>query len=366
MPLLTDCALVGIPSAGNKLATWKADGTLIGTITLPANTPNKTGSVAASITDSRIYVVVETTPVSSNHLVLVYNDSGVLQATITPGRPVRALYVPEAGKLWVATNEVANGAVKEYNTSGVLQSTIANLTYTGGGYIEAGYGMFRYSGFLYYLALRGVGFEANSGVFKDNLSDAAVSVLVRELQPNVVDTQLRRMAMASTGDIYVLDHDPNRIFRTVDKFNSAGVFQRTIHFGGALAGIALDQNDSGLWVGDTLNALIYRNSLSPESSTFTSFSATAGGLNCSSVLTTPLGTSAPVLAATCPVTTTGTLGKTYAGQVNAVGGNPPYTYGITAGALPPGLTLNANTGVISGTPTIVGTFNFTITVTDTP
>ncbi|MFN7974374.1 MAG: Ig domain-containing protein [Acidobacteriota bacterium] len=41
-----------------------------------------------------------------------------------------------------------------------------------------------------------------------------------------------------------------------------------------------------------------------------------------------------------------------------------FTYAVTAGALPPGLALNGATGVISGTPTTSGTFNFTITATD--
>lgn len=39
-----------------------------------------------------------------------------------------------------------------------------------------------------------------------------------------------------------------------------------------------------------------------------------------------------------------------------------YTYAITAGGLPTGVTLNTGTGVISGTPTEVGEFTPTITV----
>lgn len=40
------------------------------------------------------------------------------------------------------------------------------------------------------------------------------------------------------------------------------------------------------------------------------------------------------------------------------------TWAVTAGALPTGLTLNSSTGLISGTPTVSGTFNFTISMTD--
>ena len=37
---------------------------------------------------------------------------------------------------------------------------------------------------------------------------------------------------------------------------------------------------------------------------------------------------------------------------------------MTTGALPGGLTLNPATGILSGTPTAIGTFSFTVTATD--
>ena len=48
---------------------------------------------------------------------------------------------------------------------------------------------------------------------------------------------------------------------------------------------------------------------------------------------------------------------------SATGGNAPYAYAITAGALPPGLALAAD-GTLSGTPTAAGTYGFTVTATD--
>ncbi len=60
----------------------------------------------------------------------------------------------------------------------------------------------------------------------------------------------------------------------------------------------------------------------------------------------------------------GSIGNPYAQTVQAIGGTPPYTWAIIAGALPGGLTLSPSTGVISGTPTGSGTFNFTIRATD--
>ena len=58
------------------------------------------------------------------------------------------------------------------------------------------------------------------------------------------------------------------------------------------------------------------------------------------------------------------LGVGYSHMISANGGTTPYTFAVTSGTLPTGLTLNTNTGVIGGTPAAIGTFNFTITATD--
>ncbi|MFN7974913.1 MAG: putative Ig domain-containing protein [Acidobacteriota bacterium] len=60
----------------------------------------------------------------------------------------------------------------------------------------------------------------------------------------------------------------------------------------------------------------------------------------------------------------GVAGTPYSQTITASGGAPPYTYSVTAGALPPGLALNAATGVLNGTPSATGTFTFTVTATD--
>ena len=61
---------------------------------------------------------------------------------------------------------------------------------------------------------------------------------------------------------------------------------------------------------------------------------------------------------------TGQVGVAYSSSLLATGGLLPYTFAITGGSLPAGLTLNAVTGAITGTPTASGTFSFTATVTD--
>ncbi|MDO7849880.1 putative Ig domain-containing protein, partial [Hymenobacter sp. M29] len=59
----------------------------------------------------------------------------------------------------------------------------------------------------------------------------------------------------------------------------------------------------------------------------------------------------------------GTQGTAYSQTLTASGGTAPYTYAITAGALPSGLSLTAG-GTLAGTPTVNGSFTFTVTATD--
>jgi hypothetical protein len=56
-------------------------------------------------------------------------------------------------------------------------------------------------------------------------------------------------------------------------------------------------------------------------------------------------------------------GASYSQSLVASGGVPGYTWSLTAGALPPGISLNP-AGALSGVPTQAGSFSFTLTVRD--
>ncbi len=75
-------------------------------------------------------------------------------------------------------------------------------------------------------------------------------------------------------------------------------------------------------------------------------------------------TNPSVLSVTTSSLPDGTVGSPYSAALAAAGGSPPYTWALTAGSLPAGLSLASSTGAISGTPTTAGTSSFTVQVTD--
>jgi hypothetical protein len=84
-----------------------------------------------------------------------------------------------------------------------------------------------------------------------------------------------------------------------------------------------------------------------------------------------IGTTSYTVTIECPVVTVlpatlpnGTVGSPYDQTVSGSGGTAPYTFAVTNGSLPTGLTLDSNTGQITGTPSLEGSFTFEITATD--
>ncbi len=91
----------------------------------------------------------------------------------------------------------------------------------------------------------------------------------------------------------------------------------------------------------------------------TTISATLGTVTGSTTLTVQ-ATSLTITTSSLPG---GVLNVAYTATLAASGALTPYTWSIDSGALPTGLSLTNNTGVISGTPTATGTFSFTARVT---
>ena len=71
----------------------------------------------------------------------------------------------------------------------------------------------------------------------------------------------------------------------------------------------------------------------------------------------------PVAVTSDPARPAAVVGVAYADQLQATGGTGAFTWAVTAGRLPAGLTLSASTGGVSGTPTETGSFAYTVTAT---
>ncbi|MDX8534107.1 putative Ig domain-containing protein [Mesorhizobium sp. VK25A] len=101
-----------------------------------------------------------------------------------------------------------------------------------------------------------------------------------------------------------------------------------------------------------------------------SFSLTVSGSDSSTgpvAISQPftLSVGAPTLAMTPPAgTLTATYGSAYSQQFTASGGTAPYTYTVSAGSLPAGLSLDAASGILSGTTTQTGSFTFSVHASD--
>jgi putative Ig domain-containing protein len=66
-----------------------------------------------------------------------------------------------------------------------------------------------------------------------------------------------------------------------------------------------------------------------------------------------------------PASASGEVGVPYALALKSTGGRPAVTWSFAQGALPTGLSLNAATGEITGTPAVAGAYPLKVQVTDT-
>jgi hypothetical protein len=121
---------------------------------------------------------------------------------------------------------------------------------------------------------------------------------------------------------------------------------------GSLAGSGLTLSSAGTLSGTPTAANSY------------SFTVTAMDANhCTSGAAYTLNVVCPTITLTGTLPG-GTVNAAYNQTITALGGTAPYTYAVTAGSLPAGLTLSSG-GVLSGTNTASGAYLFTVMATDT-
>jgi len=143
---------------------------------------------------------------------------------------------------------------------------------------------------------------------------------------------------------------------TVSAAGGTGPYSWSVSSGSLPAGLSLGS-------GTTSSVTVSGTPTGQGTSNFTMKVTDAAGLSATQMLSITVGPPPPLAIATTTLAS-GTVGTAYSQTLQATGGFQPYTWAVTVGSLPAGLTLNTSTGVISGTPTATGTSNFTVKATD--
>lgn len=89
--------------------------------------------------------------------------------------------------------------------------------------------------------------------------------------------------------------------------------------------------------------------------------ATASGTVTITVIAAPIASPVTITTTTLPEAK---AGRPYSATVAATGGSAPYRWTVVGGQLPGGITLDSATGVLSGRPSVAGSYAFTLRVTD--
>jgi len=135
--------------------------------------------------------------------------------------------------------------------------------------------------------------------------------------------------------------------------------------GGAATSVAIDTAASHGTASASGTSITYTPDAGYSGSDSFQYTAT-NGAGTSSAATVTITVSQPTLVLNLSgALPGGTVGTAYSQTISASAGGSPYSYAVTAGALPAGLSLNTSTGALTGTPTTDGAYNFTITATDT-
>ena len=186
----------------------------------------------------------------------------------------------------------------------------------------------------------------------------------------VTDSQTPTPASTTANLSITVNNPPLQITTTTLPQGVINVTYSTTAFLAAVGGTqpyTWSISSGSLPSGLTLNASTGQISGKPMATGTSSFTAKVIDSSTPTAQTATANLSITVNAALAVTTTSlpsGSIGAAYSTTLGASGGVTPYSWSVTTGTLPAGLSLNSTSGVISGTPTAAVTSNFTATVSD--
>jgi uncharacterized protein YhjY with autotransporter beta-barrel domain len=185
----------------------------------------------------------------------------------------------------------------------------------------------------------GDGYSSDNFYWTDNYTGAGHSVIITVVQPLSITTN--SVANTAIGGTYS---------QTIGARGGTAPYAFAVSSGALPAGLGL--SSGGLLSGTPTAAGTFSFTVSVTDAANTVVTKTYSGFS----------VAAPTLTLTPASLPSGTQNSSYSESLSASGGTAPYTYAVTSGALPSGMTLSG--GVLAGTPTAYGTFNFTVKATD--
>jgi len=267
-------------------------------------------------------------------------DSG----TPTPQTTSKLFNITVAAGLVVATSALPGGAVGvAYNQTLVASGgTPPYVWMLVSGAVPPGLSLGASTG-----SLAGVPTTLGSYTFTVQVRDAASATAMREFLLNIASaltiTTSSTLAPGTMGTLYTA---------VLVASGGAPPYVWSVSSGSVSPGLNLEPG-TGILSGTPSSAGTFQFTVTLTDSTAATTSK-AFSINIVSTLT--ITTPAQL--------TSGVVGTPYSLALAASGGRTPYTWSVTTGALSPGLSLNAATGVISGTPTTAGSYSFLLQVTD--
>ena len=311
--------------------------------TLPYTWSITNGSLPSGLTLNSSNGIISGMPILSGtfNFTAQLSDAGNPQQTVS-----KPLSITILDTLVVTTTTLSNGVVNAAY-SAILSAGGGTLPYTWSitnGSLPSGLMLSSSNGII-----SGTPSVAGTFSFTAQLSDAGnpQQTVSKPLSITILDTLVVTTTTLSNGVV-------------------SAAYSATLSAGGGTLPYTWSITNGSLPAGLTLsssNGIITGTPIVSGTFSFTAQLSDAG--NPQQTVSKPLSiTILDTLVVTTTTLSNGVVNAAYTATLSAGGGTPPYTWSITNGSLPTGLTLNPDSGAITGTPIVSGTFNFTARLSD--